>query len=62
MKTNIKNLIDDVAREEGGKRSAGGSAQVGEIVGVLGRRWRGMTLWQAMSEFMAIRSRAGKEK
>ena len=58
----LRDLINETAREEGGKRSAGGSAQVGEIVGVLGRRWRSMTLWQAMNEFMAIRSRAGKEK
>ena len=57
---NLNEIASEVATEEGGKKSAGGVAQVTEILGVLGRRWRNMTLWQAMSEFMAIRKRAGK--
>jgi len=60
MKANLNDLIADVAREEGKNRSAGGTAQVGEIVGILGRRWRGMSWWQALAEFRAIRRRAGK--
>jgi len=58
--SDLRVLIRDVAIEEGGQRSAGGTAQVGEIIGILGRRWRGVPLWQAMKEFLAIRSRAGK--
>ena len=57
---NLNDIASQVATEEGGKKSAGGVAQVTEILGVLGRRWRSMTLWEAMREFMAIRSRAGK--
>ena len=57
---NLREIINEVAREEGGKRSAGGTAQIAEIVGILGRRWRKVTLWRAMQEFMAIRSRAGQ--
>lgn len=57
---NISNLINEVARAEGGKRSAGGSAQVAEIIGILGRRWRGMSWFKALTEFQAIRKRAGK--
>lgn len=60
MKVNLRTLASEVATEEGRKKSAGGVAQVTEVLGVLGRRWRGMYLWQAMAEFMAIRSRAGK--
>jgi len=60
VSVDLRNLITDVAREEGGERSAGGTAQVGEIVGIMGRRWRAMPLWRAMQEFMAVRSRAGK--
>ena len=56
----LRNVINDVAREEGGKKSAGGSAQVAEIIGVLGRRWRSMSWMQALAEFRAIRKRAGR--
>ena len=56
----LRDLINEVATEEGGKRSAGGSAQVAEIIGILGRRWRGMSLVRALAEFRAIRSRAGR--
>ena len=56
----LRDVINDVAREEGGKKSAGGSAQVAEIIGVLGRRWRAMSWLQALAEFRAIRKRAGR--
>lgn len=57
---NLNALISHIAREEGGKRSAGGTAQVAEILGILGRRWRGMSPLRALAEFRAIRTRAGR--
>ena len=57
---NLNEIASKVATEEGGKKSAGGVAQVTEILGVLGRRWRGMSWLKALAEFRAIRKRAGK--
>lgn len=60
MMKNLNDIASQVATEEGGKRSTGGVAQITEIMGVLGRRWRGMSWWESLREFRAIRNRAGK--
>jgi len=59
LRTNLIDLASDIAREEGLTRSAGGTPQVLEILGLLGSRWRGMTTQEVLREVSCIVERSG---
>lgn len=55
---NLNTLAEEVTSAEGLKDPVS-IAQVKEIIGVFGDRWRNMPLEEAEHEFLSIRSRAG---
>lgn len=56
--TNLQELASDLAREEGLGKSIG-VAQMAEVLGLLGERWRGMSQIEILVEVSCIRDRAG---
>jgi hypothetical protein len=60
MRINLKNLAKDIAAEEGLKEQVS-IAQITEIIGILGRRWRGMPTDTTLAEVSAIIERAGMQ-
>lgn len=59
MITNIRELADELARQEGLSRSLGGTPQVLELLGLLGARWRAMPHHQMLREVSCVVERAG---
>ena len=57
---NLNDIANQISRDEGGAYRVRGAPQVKEIMRLLGERWRDMSFLNAMKEFMAIRSRAGR--
>lgn len=60
MNTNLRTLANELSRQEGLKRSAGGVAQMSETLALLGLRWRAMPAEQAIREVSCIINRAGQ--
>jgi len=58
---NLNTLANEIAAEEGLLESVS-VAQVKEILGILGRRWRGMDTVESDLEYRAIIDRAGLNK
>lgn len=56
--TNLQELASELARQEGLGKSIG-VAQMAEVLGLLGERWRGMSHIEVMGEVSCIRDRAG---
>lgn len=54
----LNDLADDLARKEGLSESLS-SAQIREVIGLLGRRWRSQEISRTMLEMHAIFDRAG---
>jgi len=58
---NLRVLAAELTKDEGGRESMP-IAQVTELLGVLGRRWRAVGADQAAREFTAIVRRAGRRR
>jgi hypothetical protein len=59
MAVNLNDLAAELTAAEGLKESVS-IAQVKELLGILGRRWREAPPKQALDEFLAISERAGQ--
>lgn len=59
-RTNLNDLASDIATAEGLEQSVG-VAQVKEILGILGERWRGMHDVDVIAEVRCITARAGTD-
>lgn len=58
MSVNLNDLAVELAREEKGDKQVS-IAQIKEILGILGRRWRSLSFAERSEEFWAIYERAG---
>lgn len=56
--TDLRALASEIAEKEGLGASVN-VAQVAEIIGIIGARWRSMPEQEALTEFRSIRERAG---
>ena len=59
VRTNLVDLASDLARLEGLGRSAGGTPQILEVLGLLGSRWRTMSTEEVLREVACVVERSG---